>query len=115
MQKIPCFPVAIFWRSFNLLHEKQIGNKLRKSFVLLNNEISYFIDLEPVNYVQLFNMKLLLFNQLAQLISNAGGVGAVVDFIKESKGNVRLPGIMMLGYVAAHSETLAMSVILSKV
>jgi len=28
---------------------------------------------------------------------------------------VRLPGIMMLGYVAAHSETLAMSVIVSKV
>lgn len=56
-----------------------------------------------------------LFSQLAQLITNAGGVGAVVDFIKESRGNVRLPGIMMLGYVAAHSETLAMSVIVSKV
>ena len=55
------------------------------------------------------------FTQLAQLITNAGGVAAVVDFIKESKGNVRLPGIMMLGYVAAHSETLAMSVIVSKV
>ena len=66
-------------------------------------------------YVRLFNMKLNLFNQLAQLITNAGGVGAVVDYIKESKGNVRLPGIMMLGYVAAHSETLAMSVIVSKV
>ena len=39
----------------------------------------------------------------------------MVDFIKESRGNVRLPGIMMLGYVAAHSETLAMSVIVSKV
>ena len=49
------------------------------------------------------------------MITNAGGVAAVVDFIKESKGNVRLPGIMMLGYVAAHSETLAMSVIVSKV
>ena len=49
------------------------------------------------------------------MITNAGGVGAVVDYIKESKGNVRLPGIMMLGYVAAHSETLAMSVIISKV
>ncbi|KAK2562080.1 Sperm-associated antigen 6 [Acropora cervicornis] len=52
--------------------------------------------------------------ELAQLITNAGGVAAVVDFIKESKGNVRLPGIMMLGYVAAHSETLAWSVIVSK-
>ena len=27
---------------------------------------------------------------------------------------VRLPGIAMLGYVAAHSETLAMAVIMSK-
>lgn len=57
----------------------------------------------------------LFFHQLAQLITNAGGVGAVVDYIRESKGNVRLPGIMMLGYVAAHSESLAMSVIISRV
>ena len=32
----------------------------------------------------------------------------------ETKGNIRLPGTMMLGYVAAHSETLAMAVIRSK-
>lgn len=53
--------------------------------------------------------------QLAQLIVNAGGVAAVVDYVGDSKGNVRLPGIMMLGYVAAHSENLAMAVIVSKV
>ena len=79
--------------------------------------------------------------QLSQLIVNAGGVAAVVDYIGESKGNVRLPGIMMLGpfiydrckknlqqmtsfttfclhfsgYVAAHSENLAMAVFMSKV
>ena len=35
--------------------------------------------------------------QLSQLIVNAGGVAAVVDYIGETKGNVRLPGIMMLG------------------
>lgn len=46
---------------------------------------------------------------------NAGGVAAVVDYIGETRGNVRLPGIMMLGYVAAHSENLAMAVIVSKV
>ena len=46
---------------------------------------------------------------------NAGGVAAVVDYVGESKSNVRLPGIMMLGYVAAHSENLAMAVIVSKV
>ena len=49
------------------------------------------------------------------MIVNAGGVAAVVDYVGECKGNVRLPGIMMLGYVAAHSENLAMAVIVSKV
>jgi len=53
--------------------------------------------------------------QLAQLIVNAGGVAAVVDYIGSSLGNVRLPGVMMLGYVAAHSENLSMAVITSKV
>ena len=52
---------------------------------------------------------------MAQLIVNAGGVAAVVDYIGDCRGNVRLPGIMMLGYVAAHSENLAMAVIVSKV
>ena len=53
--------------------------------------------------------------QLSQLIVNAGGVAAVVDYVGETQGNVRLPGVMMLGYVAAHSENLAMAVIVSKV
>ena len=53
--------------------------------------------------------------QLSQLVVNSGGVAAVIDYIGESKGNIRLPGIMMLGYVAAHSEVLAMAVIVSKV
>ena len=52
--------------------------------------------------------------QLAQLIVNAGGVAAVIDYVGDSCGNVRLPGIMMLGYVAAHSENWAMAVIVSK-
>jgi hypothetical protein len=52
--------------------------------------------------------------ELAQLVVNAGGVAAVVDYIGDSKGNIRLPGIMLLGYVAAHSENLAMAVVLSK-
>ena len=46
---------------------------------------------------------------------NSGGVAAVIDYIGDSSSNVRLPGIMMLGYVAAHSENLAMAVIVSKV
>uniref|UniRef100_A0A8C9KL17 Sperm-associated antigen 6 n=1 Tax=Panthera tigris altaica TaxID=74533 RepID=A0A8C9KL17_PANTA len=45
--------------------------------------------------------------ELSQLIVNTGGVAG-------GAGNIRLPGIMMLGYVAAHSENLAMAVIVSK-
>merc|ERR1712060_656653 len=51
---------------------------------------------------------------LAKLIVNAGGVAAMVDYITEARGNNRLPGIMTLGYIAAFSETLALSVVLSK-
>ena len=56
-----------------------------------------------------------MLTQLSQLIVNAGGVAAIVDYVGETRGNVRLPGIMMLGYVAAHSENLSMAVIVSKV
>jgi len=41
-------------------------------------------------------------------------VSAIIDYLGESSGTVRLPGIMTLGYVAAHSENLAMTVIVSK-
>lgn len=53
--------------------------------------------------------------QLSQVIVNCGGMAAVIDYLGDCRGNLRLPGIMMLGYVAAHSENLAMAVILSKV
>lgn len=53
--------------------------------------------------------------QLAQLIVNCGGLAAVIDYLGDCRGHLRLPGIMMLGYVAAHNENLAMAVILSKV
>jgi len=39
----------------------------------------------------------------------------MVDYVGETKGSCRIPGIMMLGYTAAHSEVLAMAVIVSKV
>uniref|UniRef100_A0A8C5GHG9 Sperm-associated antigen 6-like n=1 Tax=Gouania willdenowi TaxID=441366 RepID=A0A8C5GHG9_GOUWI len=51
---------------------------------------------------------------LSQVIVNCGGLAEVMDYLGKSHGSMRLPGIMMLGYVAAHSEILAMSVILSK-
>eukprot|EP00998_Keelungia_sp_KM082_P012983 NODE_940_length_1544_cov_64.714891_g929_i0.p1 GENE.NODE_940_length_1544_cov_64.714891_g929_i0~~NODE_940_length_1544_cov_64.714891_g929_i0.p1 ORF type:complete len:490 (+),score=125.40 NODE_940_length_1544_cov_64.714891_g929_i0:78-1472(+) len=52
--------------------------------------------------------------ELAQLIVNAGGVGALVDYVNDTRGNARLPGIMTLGYISAFSETLALAVIVSK-
>lgn len=55
--------------------------------------------------------------ELAQLLVNAGGVAAIVDMLSSGnhkQGAVRLPAIMMLGYVAAHAEKLAMAVIVSK-
>lgn len=52
--------------------------------------------------------------ELAQLVVGNGGVGTLVDYIGESTGNARLPGIMALGYIAAFSETLALAVIAEK-
>lgn len=52
--------------------------------------------------------------ELAQLVVGNGGVGALVEYICQSQGNNRLPGIMALGYIAAFSETLALSVIAEK-
>ncbi|CAE7512060.1 Spag6, partial [Symbiodinium sp. KB8] len=52
--------------------------------------------------------------ELAKLVVNAGGGAALVDYVRESAGNVRLPGIMALGYISAFSETLALAVIVAK-
>lgn len=52
--------------------------------------------------------------ELAKLIVNAGGAAALVDYVAEATGNYKLPGIMALGYIAAFSETLALSIIVSK-
>ncbi|XP_013863187.1 sperm-associated antigen 6 [Austrofundulus limnaeus] len=52
--------------------------------------------------------------ELAQVIVNFGGLAAVVDHVSSCRGNLRLPGIMMLGYVAAYGENLAKAVILSQ-
>lgn len=52
--------------------------------------------------------------ELAKLIVNAGGAAALVDYVANSKSNVRLPGIMALGYISAFSETLALAVVVSK-
>jgi HEAT repeat protein len=51
---------------------------------------------------------------MAKLIVNSGGVDAVVKYVGEARGNSRLPGIMTLGYISAFSDTLALTVIVSK-
>lgn len=53
--------------------------------------------------------------ELASLIVNAGGVTATIEFVTETTGEARLPGIMTLGYLAAFNETLALAVIAHKV
>lgn len=52
--------------------------------------------------------------EMAKLIVNAGGAAALVDYVLNSSGNSRLPGIMALGYIASFSETLALAIIVSK-
>ncbi|KAM8881630.1 uncharacterized protein ACB058_001790 [Synchiropus picturatus] len=52
--------------------------------------------------------------ELSQVMVNIGALGAVIDHLGDCRGALRLPGIMMLGYVAAHTESLAMAVIYSK-
>jgi 3-methyladenine DNA glycosylase AlkD len=52
--------------------------------------------------------------ELAQLIVGNGGVAALVDYVSDSMGSSRLPGIMALGYIAAFTETLALAVVAEK-
>ena len=53
-------------------------------------------------------------SDLANTICNTGGSAALVEYITDSKGNARLPGIMTLGYIAAFDEHNAMAIINSK-
>jgi len=53
-------------------------------------------------------------SELANHICNAGGGAALVEYISDSRGNTRLPGIMTLGYIAAFDEHNAMAIINSK-
>eukprot|EP00761_Pharyngomonas_kirbyi_P012960 gb/GECH01012987.1/.p1 GENE.gb/GECH01012987.1/~~gb/GECH01012987.1/.p1 ORF type:complete len:506 (+),score=126.62 gb/GECH01012987.1/:1-1518(+) len=49
--------------------------------------------------------------ELAELVVSAGGLGPLIDYVGTTSGNARLPGIMTLGFIAAFSETLALSVV----
>lgn len=50
---------------------------------------------------------------LSKVIVNAGGAAVLVDYVQESYGNNKLPGIMALGYMAAFSETYALAIIVA--
>jgi 3-methyladenine DNA glycosylase AlkD len=52
--------------------------------------------------------------ELAHLIVNAGGHGAIIEYITNVRGGARLPGIMTLGYIASMSETLALAIVVSQ-
>eukprot|EP00792_Barthelona_sp_PAP020_P007241 TRINITY_DN3130_c0_g1_i2.p1 TRINITY_DN3130_c0_g1~~TRINITY_DN3130_c0_g1_i2.p1 ORF type:complete len:504 (+),score=155.02 TRINITY_DN3130_c0_g1_i2:1431-2942(+) len=53
--------------------------------------------------------------ELAQMVINHGGAVALVEYINETNGHARLPGIMAVGYIAAFSETLALSLITANI
>lgn len=52
---------------------------------------------------------------MAQLTVNIGGIGALLELISTAKLTVRLPAIMAIGYIAGHSDQLAIAIIGSKV
>ena len=52
---------------------------------------------------------------MAQMVVNSGGIGATVEYLKFHRGPAAVPGHMILGYLASHSETVAAAIILAKV
>ncbi|XP_018373855.1 PREDICTED: sperm-associated antigen 6-like isoform X1 [Trachymyrmex cornetzi] len=52
--------------------------------------------------------------ELAQLVVNSGGIAALIELIGISKSATRLPAIMTLGYIAGHSDQLAVAIIRSE-
>ncbi|XP_018335168.1 sperm-associated antigen 6-like [Agrilus planipennis] len=49
--------------------------------------------------------------ELAQLIVNTGGVGALMEVLKFESEESKVPIIMALGYIAGHSDQLALTVL----
>jgi hypothetical protein len=52
---------------------------------------------------------------MAQMVVNSGGIGATVEYLKFHKGAASVPGLMIVGYLASHSESVAAAIILAKV
>lgn len=57
---------------------------------------------------------MIIWFKLAELIVNIGGIAALVELIATAK-SARVPGIMAIGYIAGHSDQLALAVIESQV
>jgi len=66
-------------------------------------------------YTFSFSLYITQFSQLAQLVVNNGGIAALIELISTSKSATRLPAIMALGYIAGHSDQLAVAIIRSEV
>lgn len=52
--------------------------------------------------------------ELSAHVVNSGGLPPIVEYVKTAEGDAKLPGIMVLGFISAFSETLAMSAIETK-
>lgn len=50
-------------------------------------------------------------SDLSNHVCNSGGAAALIEYINESKGSFKLPGIMTLGFIAAYDEKNAFSII----
>lgn len=53
--------------------------------------------------------------KLSQLVVNAGSIGGLIEMMTATRGDIRLPAIMTMGYISAHSDQLALAIIASKV
>nr|CDS16267.1 sperm associated antigen 6 [Echinococcus granulosus] len=49
--------------------------------------------------------------EICRVVVNSSGIPALVDFLEEAKGCSAIPGIIALGYIAAHSDLQAIAVI----
>ena len=52
--------------------------------------------------------------ELSKIISNAGGEQSLVEYITDTKGPARFPGISTLGFIAGFDEQMALGIITSK-
>ncbi|KYQ54676.1 Sperm-associated antigen 6 [Trachymyrmex zeteki] len=73
------------------------------------------VDAKVKLYIKhLIEILTLEYNYLAQLVVNSGGIAALIELIGISKSATRLPAIMTLGYIAGHSDQLAVAIIRSE-